>query len=238
LQIAYTNCCLLCSVGSGYTVFKRKSDAEEAAAKKKRKLIEQRIRPDDKAYFIPSKTWQGSKFDYVFSTRNNSTGYYWDGMDSLKMLRDTGKVPGEPSPENDNEKPVAEVAADISSEPRTMKKKKKKSIKGPVIVEGNSPLDIVANAIRRRDEALQRPPPSVTGLPDGWEKAIDASTARIYYFCRATGARQWEVPSQPADVVDSEVPPAGWKVARDPSSGKEYYYNDKGETRWERPQPE
>ena len=61
-------------LGLGYTVFKRKTDHEEIAAQKKRKLMLDRVRPDDMAYFIPAETFKGSKFDYVFTTKSRGTG--------------------------------------------------------------------------------------------------------------------------------------------------------------------
>ena len=72
-------------LGAGYTVFKRKSDHEEIAEKKRKKLVLDRVRPDDVPYFIQAEAFEGYKFDYVFTTmESRGTGYYWDGMDSLK----------------------------------------------------------------------------------------------------------------------------------------------------------
>ena len=74
------------ATNSGYQLFndEHKKKAEEAAERKRKARIEARIRPDDKEYLIPSKTFEGWKFDYVFTTKNGTTGYYWDGMDSIK----------------------------------------------------------------------------------------------------------------------------------------------------------
>ena len=38
-----------------------------------------------------------------------------------------------------------------------------------------------------------------------------------------------------AAVQDDEDEVVGWTAAVDPGSGKTYYYNDKGESSWERP---
>jgi hypothetical protein len=218
----------------GYTVFKRKNEAEEAAARKKRKQIENRIRPDEKEYFIKAESFEGFKFDYVFTTRDRGTGYYWDGMDSLKKLNGTGDFPIEPNEEAEGEAAVQE------KKPKKKKKKKKKhAASAPMIIDDpNNPLEQVANAIRRRNEALQAPHSALMGLPAGWEKATD-STGKMYYFCRTTGERQWEVPtapasSTPAAAVVAPLPP-GWSVAKDATTGKEYFYHTNGETRWERP---
>lgn len=232
----------LCNAESqGYTVFKRKNEAEEAAARKKRKQIENRIRPDDKKYFIPAETFEGSKFDYVFTTRDRGTGYYWDGMDSVKKLNGTGDFP------EDTEAKESEDNA-VGKEEKPKKKKKKKRQKAPVIVDDpNNPMEQVAEAIRRRNEALNAPPGALLDLPSGWEVAADPSSKKTYYYCRATGERQWEKPTAPptctgsataagVNTTDTVVPlPEGWSVAKDASTGKEYFYHTNGETKWERP---
>ena len=219
----------------GYTVFKRKNEAEEAAARKKRKQIEERIRPDEKKYFIKAETFEGVKFDYVFTTRDRGTGYYWDGTDSLKKLNGTGDFPETPQDE------ASEGGAlEQEKKPKKKKRKKKPAASAPVIVDDpNNPLEQVASAIRRRNEALHVPPRALMGLPAGWEKATD-STGKTYYFCRGTGERQWGVPTVPASVSSAAtgtVPslPPGWSVATDASTGQDYFYHTSGETKWERP---
>ena len=42
---------------SGYTTFKRKHDQAEIEEKKRRKLIQERVRPDKVKYFIAVKNW-------------------------------------------------------------------------------------------------------------------------------------------------------------------------------------
>jgi len=223
----------------GYTVFKRKNEAEEAAARKKRKQIENRVRPDEKKYFISAPTFEGWKFDYVFTTRDRGTGYYWDGTDSVKKMNGTGDFPEE-------SEQIKEVkAGDIAQEkPKKKKKRKKKhAATAPVIVDDpNNPMEQVADAIRRRNEALSAPPSALLGLPSGWETATDSG--KTYYFCRATGERQWQRPTAPAAASSSQSAcqataapplPPGWSVAKDESTGKEYFYHNNGETRWERP---
>lgn len=41
--------------------------------------------------------------------------------------------------------------------------------------------------------------------------------------------------STPSEPLDEPVAGSGWTAAVDPESGKTYYYNDKGETSWDRP---
>lgn len=223
----------------GYTVFKKKNQAEEAAARKKRKRIEDRIRPDDKKYFIPSETFDGSKFDYVFTTRDRGTGYYWDGMDSVKRLKSGGDVDGDVVNDDVNAA-TTETTTQVDKPKR--KQKKKKQASAPIIVDDpNNPMEQVAEAIRRRNESLNATPSALLGLPSGWEVARDESSGKSYYYCRATGQRQWEKPTAPAastkalEVTNTAPLPEGWSVAKDASTGKEYYYNSKGETKWERP---
>lgn len=210
-------------LGEGYTHFKQKD--EDAATRKERKRIEQKIRPDDKEYFIKAGTFQGFKFDYVFTTRDTyGTGYYFDGSDSLKKL--DGKLPAwaeskEPRSDEDdggNNKRVLSPTEET-------KRKKKKRKKAPVIVEDpNNPLEQVQEAIKRRSERWRF---GVGGnVLEGWESATD-SAGRTYYFDRRTGETSWTNP-QP------DVLPGGWNVAKT-ADGKQYYYHTSGETRWEKP---
>lgn len=219
-------------MGAGYTEFKRKHDAEEAAARKKQRRIEQRIRPKEKKYFIEAATFEGWKFDYVFTTREGrGTGYYWDGMDSLKKLKGIEDFPAE-------EEKAPEKEGDTNDSNGVEKKKKKKKGKkrkssGPVFVDDpNNPLEQVARAIQKRQAALQSLPSQL--LPSGWDKAQDPTTGKPYYFNKTTGERQWDPPLKHRKQQEAPLPD-GWSMAKDESSGKTYYYNGDGETRWERP---
>jgi YHS domain-containing protein len=228
------------TVGAGYTNFKKKNAAEEATQRKKIKQIEARIRPDDKEYFIPVKTFEGWKFDYVFTTRpDRGTGYFWDGMDSIKKLR--GELQDE----------VVEEEEDQNSDRRNKeaplddskpKKKKRKKLAGPVIVEDpNNPMEQVAKLLQQRKQALAGA--GDPSLPAGWEATLDATSGKTYYFCRATGERSWEKPTAPptaanttSDQKDKDGLPEGWQSAKDATTGKTYYYHSSGETRWETPE--
>lgn len=212
---------------SGYTHFRDKSSAEEASKRKAAKIIESRTRPEGEAYFLPSNTFQGWKFDYVFTTRDRGTGYYWDGMDSVKKLH--GELTEEPHPKKPNQAKAEKMTigsnAEAAGEERIRKKKKRK-IQGPVIIDDpNNPLEQVAAAIRRKQSSAM----GTSAAPTGWEATIDPATGKTYYYCRLTGERSWDMPSE------SSLPKA-WKVAKDATTGKEYYYNtDTGETKWELP---
>jgi hypothetical protein len=210
------------AVGEGYTVFQRKNTAQDAAERKKRKQIENRIRPEEKKYYIAAETFEGWKFDYVFTTRDRGAGYYWDGTDSVKKLNGE-ELPGGTESE----------AVEQDEKPKKKKKKKQKQAAAPVRVEDpNNPMEQVANAIRRRNEALHAAAPMA--LPAGWEVATDSSSGKTYYFCRATGERQWDRPTALSTTVAPLLPP-GWSVAKDANTGKEYFYHTSGETKWERP---
>ena len=233
---------------AGYTTFRTKDD-DKGVSKKEQKRIKQRIRPDDKDYFIPSKTFQGWKHDYIFTTReNHGTGYFWDGMDSYKQLL-SGQTSGTSTNDIDNnEKNGTAPLSNTTSTTRTTssedptdnrpKKKKRKKIKaaGPVIVENpDNPLEQVAAILQKRQQGTSTGPP----LPAGWQATWDAASQKTYYFCRETGQRQWERPTasnETAKTDDATSLPEGWSTATDTASGKTYYYNAKtGETKWERP---
>lgn len=226
------------ALGSGYTTFKRKNTAEEAQERKRRKNIEKKIRPNDKAYFVASSSFNGWRFDYVFTTRDRGTGYYWDGTDSIKKLNGKLDMPepagGDPPEENDDNVQVA---------PRKKKKskhgeeqKEKETAKDVQSLKSIcAPLDQIAEAIQRRNERMQRPPRGLvindtSSLPSGWEAATDPTSGKTYYFNRATGKQQWDPPEAEAKL------PEGWKSAKDSRNGKTYYYHTNGQTSWEVPQ--
>merc|ERR1712203_1188321 len=72
-------------------------------------------------------------------------------------------------------------------------------------------------------------------LPPGWESATDPASGKQYFFNRATNETSWTPPAgapaaQPPFVpVPSAAPtasiPPGWEEAKDPASGKTYYFN-------------
>eukprot|EP00980_Cylindrotheca_fusiformis_P000716 scaffold168_cov124-Cylindrotheca_fusiformis.AAC.16 len=216
------------STGSGYTTFKKKNSAEEAAERKRIKQIEARIRPENEDYFKPSETFQGWKFNYIFTTRpDRGTGYFWDGMDAIKELRGELKV----DLKSDRSDPNS------TAEPSKRKKKKRKKTEGPTIIsDPNNAMEQVAALIEKRRQAVTRG--SDQGLPAGWEMAKDPASSKHYYFCRATGERSWTKPDKHrnnSQATESEELPQGWKSAIDKVTGKVYYYNEKGETKWSKP---
>jgi hypothetical protein len=229
--------------GAGYTTFKKKNSAEEAAERKRIKNIEAKIRPEEKEYFIRAQTFQGWKFDYIFTTRTErGTGYFWDGTDSIKKLR--GELSAEEHPscditdqkkdENIRNAVLEEEGENSSLKP---KKKKRKKSEGPVIIsDPNNPMEQVAAIVQRRNQML-----SVgCDLPAGWEATMDNATGKNYYFNRVSGERSWTAPeapkSQGAKNSDTETPlPQGWSVAVDKASGNNYYFHTSGQTQWNRP---
>ncbi|KAG7338950.1 hypothetical protein IV203_017441 [Nitzschia inconspicua] len=118
-------------VGSGYTAFKKKNDAEEAKERKRKAQIEKRIRPDDKEYFIPSPTFVGWKFDYIFTTRidRGGTGYYWDGHDSIKSLKGGPTEAATTSSTSDNGRDKKTTTTDDAGTTSSDNKPKRKSEK-------------------------------------------------------------------------------------------------------------
>jgi hypothetical protein len=244
-------------LGAGYTEFKRRNDHEEIAAQKKRKLILDRVRPDDMPYFFPAESFQGSKFDYVFTTKSRGTGYYWDGWDSMK------RELGEEKPDSTRDTIDTLVTGDEQVHPvnpneKKKTKKKRKLQETETIDESDewNPMEQVAQALRRKQAALHATAPSqkrevsvsdavalgansheikstaketfAESLPSGWESAIDPNSGKTYFFCRATSERNWTKP------ISNELP-AGWKSAEDPNSSKIYYYHSDGRTSWTKP---
>ena len=247
-------------VGEGYTTFKQKDGREEAALRKKNKQIEARIRPDDKEYYIPAKTFEGWKFDYVFTSRPPSygTGYFWDGMDSIKQLKgelppSSGGTSGSTTKQQDGSEDKVSRGVSGSGDVEKPKKKKRKkgAPAGPTIIDDpNNPMEQVAAAIRRKQAERLNGSSSHPSLPSGWEVANDPSSGKTYYFCRATGERRWEAPgatdkptttsAAASTTLTSSAPsdlPDGWVSAVDTTSGKTYYYkaDGSGERTWEKP---
>ena len=238
---------------AGYTEFTRKNDHEEIAAQKKRKLILDRVRPDDVPYFFPAETFEGSKFDYVFTTQSRGTGYYWDGLDSMKR-----ELEGEKS---DSVKNTMDTINSKQNDQviSKVKKKKRRKLKETIIESDEfNPLEQVAQALRRKQTALNAAAPTqrrevsvsdavalgastnlhsttkeataeLENLPSGWESAKDPNSGKTYYFCRTTAERSWTKP------VSADTLPAGWKTTKDPSTSKIYYYHSNGRTSWTKP---
>lgn len=213
------------AVNAGYTQFKAKDDDDDSKlTKKERQRIEKRLLGEDQDYFIPSKTWQGPKWDYVFTTKpHHGTGYYFDGMDSLKRLRNAekkgnGRINADESKKRSSEEHSVTAAINLQADDQEPKKKKKKSKKGATAVtivhDPTNPLQQVAEALQKKRQEQQQ-----------WQTAVDPSTNKTYYYNPLSGERSWDKPL-----------PVGWQVATDATTGKEYYYNaDTGVTAWERP---
>ncbi|KAG7368162.1 WW domain containing protein [Nitzschia inconspicua] len=242
-------------VGSGYTAFKKKNDAEEAKERKRKAQIEKRIRPDDKEYFIPSPTFVGWKFDYIFTTRidRGGTGYYWDGHDSIKSLKGGPTETATTSSTSDNGRykkatTTEDTGATSSDNKPKKKKRKKEATTAPIFVsDPNNPMEQAQAIWQKRNQALlttaMAPPTTGSDLPPGWESAHDPSSGKLYYFHRSTGQRSWEKPTPQPTVEEKKNGdsakdnlPEGWKTAIDTTSGKTYFYHTNGETRWERPE--
>lgn len=213
---------------SGYTVFKRDEQKLEEAANRKRKAkLEARIRPDDKEYYIPSKTFEGWKFDYVFTTRNgHNTGYYWDGMDSIKT--ENGELDFAEKVKNTS----STGAEAIEKKTSKKSKKKRKKANGPTFVnDPNNPMEQMHAILEKRNQKISRGPRD-ENLPSGWEAAIDPSSGKTYYFNRGNGKRSWDKPKPSSD----EELPVGWESAIDQASGKTYYHHTSGKTTWTKPE--
>ncbi|KAL3782536.1 hypothetical protein HJC23_005210 [Cyclotella cryptica] len=218
-------------LGAGYTDFKRKGDHEEAAARKKRKLILDRVRPDDALYFIEAETFEGFKFDYVFTTRDRGTGYYWDGMDSRN--KELGRASAENDSDKNNNGDVngEDASGDAKTKSVVKTKKKKKKSKEHLIEalvpesDPYNPIEQVAAAIMRRNQALAAPPTAFVG----------AST--IVSDAVALGANAGAlINSTAGETLEPELVAAGWESAKDPNSGKIYYFQrSTNERRWNKP---
>ena len=219
---------------------KEKND-KEISNRKRRSRLDARIRPNDQEYFIPSKTFKGWKFDYVFTTRNSpgTTGYFWDGMDSMKQANGELEYATKTNPASTS----AKVMDDNASSNPPSKKKRKTKKRGPVFVhDPNNPVEQMQTILQRRNQNL-------TGIIDdhnlkiGWETAKDPSTGTMYYFHRLSGNRSWQKPSaSKKSVADGKNETnfdelqTGWKSTVDKLSGKKYYYHTTGETTWTKPE--
>lgn len=214
--------------GSGYTTFKRKSDHEEIAAAKKRKLILEKVRPDDVPYFIAAETYEGYKFDYVFTTRDNrGTGYYWDGTDSYK--KEMGLAPTYP----DYEENVDDVSGDTETKTKKKKSSKKKH-KVPIADEFN-PMEQIANAISRRNQLAGMGAPGIANSVDDANKIAKADAAALGVDANVLNSKPQSSSAAPT-ALDRELIVAGWESTNDPKSGKHYYFHRaSGKTSWSKP---
>ena len=215
-------------VGAGYTVFKTTDDHEERAAQKKRKLILDRVRPDDATYFMKAETFEGYKEDYVFTTKDRGTGYYWDGMDSVK--RELGQSPTYSGSSEGGAMTVG--GADRGNHPKEKvrtKKRKKKSVEATAVPDSDpyNPMEQVAQAILRRKQALDAPPSVLLGM---LTTASDAAAL-------GAGAEAVKLlASSQVETLEPELVAAGWEATKDPTSGKTYYFRrSTNEQCWNKP---
>jgi WW domain len=233
-----------------YTHFGTQKGSADGLTKKERKRIESGRIGEDQEYFIPSssgsKTFEGWKFDYVFTTKDShGTGYYFDGMDSLKKLR--GEALPVVSVESATKTAAKSQSADTfkrtrskdltpsgESDDRVSKKKRKRNAVVTIVDLPNHPLEQVAAVLSARHADQQQQ----AQLPAGWEVAVSSLDQKEYYFNRTTGERTWTKPSFAVapTTTAATTTTTPWHQARDPVSGKDYYYNSTtGETVWERP---
>ena len=250
--------------GEGYTEFKRRrNEQEEATLKNKKTLIESRVRPGDVQYYIPSPNFNGWKKDYIFTTRDYGTGYYWDGMDSAReSLGIWAPWLTEPLPAGNSEPvncvldqtPVEHELGDDQIQQSTKKKKKKDkstSFTNTPVADTSNPLEQVFSAILRRNVATMSTPIGAGGVtvPEHertaalaaarWATAQDPSSRKTYYYHTVTRETRWDYPisvrKSTSTGKNEERPlPSGWSIAKD-NSGKDYYYHLNGKTTWDRP---
>ena len=210
-------------LNAGYTHF-APAPSSDAMTTKERRRVEQRGIGKDQDYFVPAKTWQGAKWDYVFTTKQgHGTGYFFDGMDSLKQLRagsnSSSTTEQQFETENSHSKKRLEPdpPATKASKPKKSKKKAASVAAVTVLSDPTNPLQQVAAALQSQRQAQQQ--------QTDWDQAVDPVTKKHYYYNRTTGERTWEAPL-----------PWGWQTATDPDTEKPYYYHaETGVTVWEKP---
>jgi FtsZ-interacting cell division protein YlmF len=186
-------------MGSGYTVFKRKQDKSDLESKKRTKIIMEKTRPDNVKYFIPSASFSGWKEDYVFTTRDRGTGYYWDGTDSLqKLLKE----------EEGRDKYDQSQHENVESPEKPKKKKKDKTTQKTVSSTHEDALpegwelatDSLGNVYffnrSLNKSSWERPTTKdeESFLPEGWNEGKDPVTGRTYYYNHSKNETTWEKP--------------------------------------------
>jgi len=220
---------------SGYTTFKRKHDQGEIEEKKRRKLIEDRIRPEKAKYFIAASTFEGWKEDYIFTTRDRGTGYYWDGMDSVKKLKGEDIGHNVASLINDDGTDGGAVSKTATDEAKVKKKKskkdkKKKTSESLQSIESDeyNPMEQVLNAMRRRNEIINRPP--------GSNKISQETNFALVGAMPSSQFRNANDNHDDMETLAPQLAMFNWEVAKDPNTGKLYYFSRKtGERQWDNP---
>ena len=248
-------------LGAGYTTFKRKTNTEEIAEKKRRKLVMERVRPDDAPYFLEAETFGGYKFDYVFTTRDTrGTGYYWDGMDSLK--KELGKESSNVHEDETTAAPPPVAAASaaaastllISSVKDASKKKKKIHIDhNPVflpedVIDEFNPMEQVAQAIQRRSHAMSTPTSSLMGgggdakiiintlAADAAALGVDSRLLNNLTSSTVVSTTSAITNTTTSQSLEPGLVALGWESALDPASGKIFYFQrSTNERRWDKP---
>ena len=249
------------ALGSGYTSFQRRqnddddNDITEAMAKKRAKMITDRIRPDEVTYYIQTDTFDGWKEDYIFTTRHRGIGYYWDGMDSLKkQLGLVSVTPCKNDTKNDNNNNKSEEISkkkktiigqddDKTNKKKKKKKQNKKYQKSQDLSDLISPMDQVANAIRRRNEAVMGTTSLLTSSTMSNVQAVEmaaltGNTVALssIYTSKSNNASKLTAPQQSQQSQQPQLSDHGWEEANDPATDKTYYFQRSTNKRqWENP---
>lgn len=154
--------------------------------------------------------------------------YYWDGTDSLR--KEMGLPPiyaeGEDADNGDG-------SADATKKEKRKKKKKRK--KEPVeaipeSVDEFNPMEQVARAMMRREQAM-------SALPTSAE--ADATNALADAAALGASSNALKLTSSAATTeatLEPELVAAGWETTKDPTSGKSYYFRrSTNERSWTKP---
>jgi len=217
--------------GSGYTQFKRKTDQEEVAERKRRRLVLERVRPKDVPFYLSSTSFQTHKHDYVFTTKDRGTGYYWDGNDSIR--KELGK-PSLGADFDEEELPALDyssehnILANVEKKKVKKKKKKKNSVTQEPEDDQFNPMFQVAQALQRRDQILG------SSTPVGGLAPVDIVNAQIE--AAALGIKLPTTTPNLITVLEPQLTAAGWDSAVDPSTTKTYYFKrSTNERSWTKP---
>ena len=158
---------------------------------------------------------------------------FWKSIaaDRVSLKKELGLPPTVESANDDNGDSNA-TSGTTTKKPKKKKKKRKAAHEEPIFESDEmNPMEQIQQAILRRKQVMGALPSSLTGVTNITNAADDAAALGA-----DSRALDLAAPPSTAQILEPDLVAAGWESAKDPSSGKTYYYKrSTNERSWKKP---